>query len=64
MRYLYYESPKGKAQEGTFERIQLEHHILLQRRKELKMTQQKVADKAGIQLRQYQRLESGERNIR
>ena len=63
MRYLYYESPKEKAQEGTFERIQLEHHILLQRRKELKLTQQKVADKAGIQLRQYQRLESGERNI-
>lgn len=37
--------------------------ILFQRRKELHMTQQQVADKAGVQLRQYQRLESGERDI-
>lgn len=40
-----------------------ENRILATRRKELKMTQQQVADKAGIQLRQYQRLEGGERNI-
>ena len=40
-----------------------EHHILANRRKELKMTQQQVAEQAGIQLRQYQRLEVGERNI-
>lgn len=35
-------------------------HILLQRRKELNMTQQQVAQAAGIQLRQYQRVENGE----
>lgn len=39
------------------------HQILLQRRTKLHMTQQQVADKAGVQLRQYQRLESGERDI-
>lgn len=37
--------------------------ILLTRRKQLKMTQQQVADAAHIQLRQYQRLESGERSM-
>lgn len=38
-------------------------HVLAQRRKELKMTQQQVADASGIQLRQYQRAESGERTF-
>ena len=37
--------------------------ILHKRRTELKMTQQQAADKAKIQLRQYQRLESEERSI-
>lgn len=37
--------------------------VLLQRRKELKLTQQQVAEAAGIQLRQYQRVESGERTF-
>jgi transcriptional regulator with XRE-family HTH domain len=37
--------------------------ILQKRRTELNMTQQQVADKAKIQLRQYQRLESEERSI-
>ncbi len=37
--------------------------ILQKRRAELNMTQQQVADKAKIQLRQYQRLESEERDI-
>lgn len=40
-----------------------EGSVLLQRRKEMKMTQQQVADAAGIQLRQYQRVESGERSF-
>ena len=43
--------------------IQHENNILANRRKELKLTQQQVAERAGIQLRQYQRLESGDRNI-
>lgn len=33
------------------------------RRHELHLTQQAVADKAGIRLQQYQKFESGERNI-
>lgn len=45
------------------ELLELEHHILLNRRKEFGMTQQEVADSAHIQLRQYTRLESGERTM-
>lgn len=37
--------------------------VLSERRQMLRMTQQEVADQANITLRQYQRLESGERNI-
>lgn len=37
--------------------------VLFLKRKELQMTQQQVADKAGVQLRQYQRLEKGNRDI-
>ena len=37
--------------------------VLSVRRQMLRMTQQEVADRANITLRQYQRLESGERNI-
>lgn len=37
--------------------------VLSDRRKQLGMTQQQVADAARIQLRQYQRLESGERTM-
>lgn len=39
------------------------HIVLKNRRIELGLTQQQVADKAKILLRQYQRLESGERSI-
>lgn len=39
------------------------HMVLKQRRLELNMTQQQVADEAGILLRQYHRLEKGERSI-
>lgn len=63
MQYLYYRGPTTQIGGETYDLLQMEHHILFQRRKELKMTQQQVADKAGIQLRQYQRLEKGERNI-
>ena len=41
-----------------------DHVLLRNRRIELGLTQQQVADKAKIQLRQYQRVESGERHIR
>lgn len=62
MLYTHYEFPKA-GEKGEFEIWGTEGSILLRRRKELKMTQQQAADKSGIQLRQYQRLESGERNI-
>lgn len=42
---------------------EMDCHILKNRREELGMTQQQVADKARIQLRQYQRFESGERDL-
>ena len=37
--------------------------ILKKAREKLGLTQQQVANKARIQLRQYQRFESGERNL-
>lgn len=37
--------------------------VLRHRREEMGLTQQQVADKAGIQLRQYQRFESNERGL-
>ena len=43
--------------------MQTEATILKKMRLKLGMTQQQVANKANIQLRQYQRFESGERNL-
>ena len=43
--------------------VEMDYHILKNRREELGMTQQQVADKARVQLRQYQRFESGEREL-
>lgn len=40
-----------------------DHGYLRHQREGLGMTQQQVADAAGILLRQYQRLESGERSM-
>lgn len=47
----------------TWEFAEAEHHILKNQRTNLGLTQQQVADCAKIQLRQYQRFESGERSI-
>lgn len=47
----------------SWEVIEDSHHILQNQRKFLGLTQQQVADAAHIQLRQYQRLESGERSM-
>ena len=49
----YYDSNQGMS----------EGEILVNRRKELKLKQQDVADMAGIQLRQYQRFENGAGSI-
>lgn len=43
--------------------MQQSHHIIRQRREELNLTQQEVAERAGILLRQYTRFETGERDI-
>ena len=40
-----------------------EHRRIKERREWLGLTQQGVADRAGIPLRQYQRFESGERAL-
>lgn len=63
MSYLYYKFPTKNINGKTYEVMQIDSHVLLRRRKELKMTQQQVADESGIQLRQYQRFENGERNL-
>ena len=61
MNFLYYDLNGHK--DGDWIVVQLEQHILQQRRKELGYTQKQVADKAGILVGQYQRMESGDRLI-
>lgn len=61
MRFLHYDLDAHKEGEWTI--VQPEQHILQQRRKELGYTQKQVADKAGILVGQYQRMESGDRLI-
>ena len=48
---------------SDFELVKPEYAILKERREQLGLTQQQVADIAGINIRQYQRFESGERRI-
>lgn len=43
--------------------VQTDGGILRERREMLGLTQQQVADKSGIQLRQYQRFETNEREL-
>lgn len=47
----------------SIERYKPENWILRDARGKTGMTQQQVADRANIQLRQYQRFESGEREL-
>lgn len=61
MKFLYYDLDEHK--DGDWIIAQLEQYILQQRRKELGYTQKQVADKAGILVGQYQRMESGDRLI-
>lgn len=62
MEFIKYEFPPSERFKGCIIGQQA-HHILRSRREALGLTQQQVADKAKIQIRQYQRLESGERTI-
>ena len=43
--------------------MSLDRYVLKKRRKQLRLTQQEVADKAGINIKQYQRFETGEREL-
>jgi len=58
---LFDENPIDEATGLT--RMIPDHGYLRHQREALNMTQQQVADAAGIQWRQYQRLESGERSM-
>ncbi len=58
-----YKTSTAEIMGTTWEFVEAEHHIIKNQRKVLGLTQQQVADRAYIQLRQYQRLESGERSI-
>lgn len=64
MKFIEYKHPTATLNgDSDWIMFQTEGQILRTRREELKLTQQQVADNAKILLRQYQRLESGERNI-
>lgn len=58
-----YSGHKPEGLSGEWVLVEMEHHILKNQRETLGLTQQQVADMSKIQLRQYQRLESGERSI-
>lgn len=47
----------------VWDKIMTDRAYLYYRRKELGLTQQQVADRAGIKLAQYQRFERGERSM-
>lgn len=57
---LFEEHPTDPRYPGFIE-VYSEHMYLRLQREALGLTQQEVATKAGIDVRQYQRLESGER---
>ena len=59
---LFDENIPSKELPG-FQVVLPEHSYLRYQREAKKLTQQAVADAAGINLRQYQRLESGERSM-
>lgn len=61
VEFIEYEFPTDEKTGFMF--MQQDHDVLRCRREQLNLTQQQVADLAGIQIRQYQRLELGERSI-
>lgn len=48
---------------GEWELLEFDHHILNNRREELGLTQEQVAEKAHIKLEQYQYYENGKRSM-
>ena len=63
MEFKPLELPKMMLNGEEWDVLVQDYVLLKNRRLELGLTQQQVADKAKIQLRQYQRVESGERHI-
>ena len=67
MEFIPFEFPKmiGKINGVEQELLVMldDAGVLRHRREELNMTQQQVADAAGIKISQYQRFESGERSL-
>lgn len=61
MKFIPLEFPN--SQNPDWSMLAKDSDLLRYRRLELGLTQQQVADKAGIRLRQYQRVELGERHI-
>ncbi len=59
--FVPYEFPRSTN--GQFVIGQSDNQVLRSRREQLSLTQQQVADLAGINLAQYQRLESGARQL-
>ena len=60
MKFIPFKEPTIVINGETHIIMQQTHHILRQRRLELGMTQSQVAEKAGILLRQYARIEGQE----
>lgn len=63
MEFKPLELPKIMLNGEEWDVLVHDYVLLKNRRLELGLTQQQVADRAKIQLRQYQRVESGERHI-
>lgn len=59
IKFIPFQFPESDGWMSCLTDGQVLHH----RREEMGLTQQQVADKAGIQLRQYQRFESNERGL-
>lgn len=61
LTFVPYELPRSS--DGRYILAQEDYQVLLSRRQQLGLTQQQVADRAHILLRQYQRIESGENDL-
>ena len=64
MEFIPFEDPIILEKREELNNTDLYHYIFRQRRKALGLTQAQVAEKVGIQLRQYIRIESGEVSYR
>ena len=63
MKFIPLELPKVKLGDSEFLACVEDCKLIKSRREELGFTQQQIADIAGIKLRHYQRVESGENHI-